>query len=378
MLGAIGAVPRDRPSARSPRTRSTRTRPPPLPVPSPTIPRSRRCSHLATPGSRPFWLNPQDALAAGGPFRGLLRHRGGRRRPVHDDARPPAASPRARGADRPLERGHRRADRRRRTRRLGPGTRRSPRSRRRRGCAGCARSSPAVGHSGRPLLAVCLSHQILAAHVRHRSGAAESPHQGLQKTVDVFGMPASIGFYNTFTARVPAGHDVGRRGRGGRRPGHRRRLRPARPGVRLGAGTPRVDPLARRDDDARAARRRPRSPRRRLTQSAPARGSTARTARRRGSTAQRPNAEAAASRRRSASFAVSSSAHRSSVIASSSRPRPAQHPRTDGVPEVIAVEFSLQGVHLVQRRPRAVDLGDGDRAVQPHDGRAVVRAASMS
>ena len=31
--------------------------------------------------------------------------------------------------------------------------------------------------------------------------------QGLQKSADVFGRPASIGFYNTFTARVPAGTD---------------------------------------------------------------------------------------------------------------------------------------------------------------------------
>src|SRR5690606_24725848 len=57
----------------------------------------------------------------------------------------------------------------------------------------------------RPLLAVCLSHQVLA----HRLGLAlvplDTPHQGLQKTVDVFGTPASIGFYNTFTARVDAG-----------------------------------------------------------------------------------------------------------------------------------------------------------------------------
>jgi phenazine biosynthesis protein phzE len=55
---------------------------------------------------------------------------------------------------------------------------------------------------GRPLLAVCLSHQILA----HRLGIAleplDAPHQGLQKTVPVFGEDASIGFYNTFTARV--------------------------------------------------------------------------------------------------------------------------------------------------------------------------------
>lgn len=59
--------------------------------------------------------------------------------------------------------------------------------------------------SGRPLLAVCLSHQILAAELGLGLAPLDSPHQGLQKTVDVFGTPASIGFYNTFTVRVPAG-----------------------------------------------------------------------------------------------------------------------------------------------------------------------------
>ncbi|GEP48265.1 chorismate-binding protein [Microbacterium saccharophilum] len=59
--------------------------------------------------------------------------------------------------------------------------------------------------SGRPLLAVCLSHQILAAELGLGLAPLDSPHQGLQKTVDVFGVPASIGFYNTFTVRVPAG-----------------------------------------------------------------------------------------------------------------------------------------------------------------------------
>ena len=32
-----------------------------------------------------------------------------------------------------------------------------------------------------------------------------APHQGLQKSVPVFGEDASIGFYNTFTARVTPG-----------------------------------------------------------------------------------------------------------------------------------------------------------------------------
>ncbi|MDT0183187.1 chorismate-binding protein [Microbacterium sp. ARD31] len=59
--------------------------------------------------------------------------------------------------------------------------------------------------SGRPLLAVCLSHQILADAVGVGLAPLAAPHQGLQKTVDLFGVDASIGFYNTFTARVAPG-----------------------------------------------------------------------------------------------------------------------------------------------------------------------------
>ena len=59
--------------------------------------------------------------------------------------------------------------------------------------------------AGAPLLAVCLSHQILADTLGIELAPLAAPHQGLQKEVDVFGVPASIGFYNTFTARVPAG-----------------------------------------------------------------------------------------------------------------------------------------------------------------------------
>ena len=59
--------------------------------------------------------------------------------------------------------------------------------------------------TGRPILAVCLSHQILADTFGIDLAPLDAPHQGLQKSVDLFGMPASIGFYNTFTARVPAG-----------------------------------------------------------------------------------------------------------------------------------------------------------------------------
>ena len=59
--------------------------------------------------------------------------------------------------------------------------------------------------SGRPLLAVCLSHQILADGVGIALAPLDAPHQGLQKTVAVFEEDASIGFYNTFTARVSPG-----------------------------------------------------------------------------------------------------------------------------------------------------------------------------
>lgn len=56
-----------------------------------------------------------------------------------------------------------------------------------------------------PLLAVCLSHQILADTLNIGLAPLASPHQGLQKSVPVFERDASIGFYNTFTARVAAG-----------------------------------------------------------------------------------------------------------------------------------------------------------------------------
>ncbi|WP_405374983.1 MULTISPECIES: anthranilate synthase family protein [unclassified Microbacterium] len=62
--------------------------------------------------------------------------------------------------------------------------------------------------SGAPILAVCLSHQVLADRLGIELAPLASPHQGLQKTVDVFGEPASIGFYNTFTARVAPGTEV--------------------------------------------------------------------------------------------------------------------------------------------------------------------------
>jgi phenazine biosynthesis protein phzE len=54
--------------------------------------------------------------------------------------------------------------------------------------------------AGRPLLAVCLSHQVLAGLLGLPVVALPSPHQGTQRRVDVFGTGARVGFYNTFTA----------------------------------------------------------------------------------------------------------------------------------------------------------------------------------
>ncbi|GAA1986152.1 anthranilate synthase family protein [Microbacterium pumilum] len=84
----------------------------------------------------------------------------------------------------------------------GPGDPRDPAS------ARLGRMRDVVAHrraSGRPLLAVCLSHQILADSLGIELAPLAAPHQGLQRTVDLFGTPASIGFYNTFTARVAPG-----------------------------------------------------------------------------------------------------------------------------------------------------------------------------
>lgn len=52
----------------------------------------------------------------------------------------------------------------------------------------------------RPLLAVCLSHQILAMIAGLDVVALSSPRQGVRLEVDVFGQRAAIGFYNTFSA----------------------------------------------------------------------------------------------------------------------------------------------------------------------------------
>ncbi|MEV6923904.1 chorismate-binding protein [Dactylosporangium sp. NPDC051485] len=54
--------------------------------------------------------------------------------------------------------------------------------------------------AGRPFLAVCLSHQVLAGALGLRVTRRPVPNQGLQRAVDLFGREELVGFYNTFAA----------------------------------------------------------------------------------------------------------------------------------------------------------------------------------
>jgi phenazine biosynthesis protein phzE len=214
VLGAIGAVPRDQavPSAAVHATGIDATaidEDAPAAEVRPLAEDPEIATLLASRNARlaSFWLNPQDALAAGGPFQGRsaivvdaedrfttmlahqLRHLGLAVQIVSwseitdeqiDGAELIVSGP---GPGDPRD----------------PGT---PRMRRMRQVVARRREA------GRPLLAVCLSHQILARTFGIEVAPLAAPHQGLQKMVDVFDVPASIGFYNTFTARVSPGTTV--------------------------------------------------------------------------------------------------------------------------------------------------------------------------
>jgi phenazine biosynthesis protein phzE len=58
--------------------------------------------------------------------------------------------------------------------------------------------------AGRPLLAVCLGHQILSAHLGLTLLRRDSPYQGLARDVDLFGTARRVGFYSSFSALSPA------------------------------------------------------------------------------------------------------------------------------------------------------------------------------
>ncbi len=56
--------------------------------------------------------------------------------------------------------------------------------------------------AGRPLLAVCLSHQVLAGLAGFPIRALPAPRQGVRLDADVFGTTAAVGYYNTFGAQL--------------------------------------------------------------------------------------------------------------------------------------------------------------------------------
>ncbi|MGI5403685.1 anthranilate synthase family protein [Streptomyces sp. CA-135486] len=57
--------------------------------------------------------------------------------------------------------------------------------------------------SRRPMLAVCLSHQVLSTKLGFELHRREVPNQGVQREIELFGVPERVGFYNTF-----AGHSA--------------------------------------------------------------------------------------------------------------------------------------------------------------------------
>ncbi|GAA2005095.1 anthranilate synthase family protein [Microbacterium ulmi] len=198
VLGAIGAVPRDRTPVDDEDAPAAQ---PALLADDPVIATllQSRNARLAS-----FWLNPQDAADDGGPFAGrsalvvdaedrfttMLAHQ------LRHLGLEVVIAPWDAVTDEQLDAAELVVSG------PGPGDPRDPASARMRRMRDVVARRRA---SGRPLLAVCLSHQILADSLGIELAPLAQPHQGLQKTVDVFGVPASIGFYNTFTARVPAG-----------------------------------------------------------------------------------------------------------------------------------------------------------------------------
>lgn len=81
---------------------------------------------------------------------------------------------------------------------------------------------PTRAPHGNPVLGICLGFQLLSSSLGLTVSRGEQPRQGTQRTIDVFGSPATVGFYNSFSVR--AGGRPGRGpapGRGGtrRRPG---------------------------------------------------------------------------------------------------------------------------------------------------------------
>ncbi|MFL6163699.1 MAG: anthranilate synthase family protein, partial [Jatrophihabitantaceae bacterium] len=55
----------------------------------------------------------------------------------------------------------------------------------------------------RPMLAICLGHQVLAGVLGFELHRKETPYQGMQREIDFFGTVERVGFYSTYTAICP-------------------------------------------------------------------------------------------------------------------------------------------------------------------------------
>lgn len=61
-------------------------------------------------------------------------------------------------------------------------------------------------HGRVPFLSVCLSHQVLSLRLGLELRRRDEPNQGVQRTIDLFGRPERVGFYNTFAAVSRVAH----------------------------------------------------------------------------------------------------------------------------------------------------------------------------
>ncbi|MEU1849982.1 anthranilate synthase family protein [Streptomyces sp. NPDC019990] len=66
----------------------------------------------------------------------------------------------------------------------------------------------------KPLFAVCLSHQVLCRLLGLDVRCRPEPNQGVRRRIDLFGEPADVGFYNTFSAWSPVSRAAGPPGGG--------------------------------------------------------------------------------------------------------------------------------------------------------------------
>jgi phenazine biosynthesis protein phzE len=58
--------------------------------------------------------------------------------------------------------------------------------------------------AGRPMLGVCLGHQVLSAALGLQLHRRDAPYQGVARDIDLFGAQRRVGFYSSFTARSRA------------------------------------------------------------------------------------------------------------------------------------------------------------------------------